>query len=201
MSKLAAFKPLPANPNSHTPRGQRALEDSIRQDGYTDPMVAAADGTVISGNLRLETVAEILDVEPIVVRTDGTRPVIHVRTDIASAGEAAAKRIAVRSNRVAELSLNWQMETLVNAGDEMLASLFTDGELKQLAKTAADAQEKEAYTFLDAPQARPETPQAERQRFPLAIVLTKAEYDCWQEHKRVCKAKDDRAALLALLGE
>ena len=176
MSKLNDFKPLAANPNAHTPRGHRALEDSIRQDGYTDPMVAAADGTVISGNLRLETVAEILDVDPIIVQSDGTRPVIHVRTDIADAEDAAAKRIAVRSNRVAELSLNWQMEALVNSGDEMLASLFTDAELKQLAKTAAAAQERETYDFLDpTPQARPEVkPLSAQPRFPLAIVLTQA---------------------------
>lgn len=201
MTKLDAFRPSPRNPNRHTERGLRELENSIRQDGYTDPMVAAADGTVLSGNARLETVAEILDVEPVIVRTDGSRPVIHVRTDITGADDAAAKRIAVRSNRVAELDLSWDIPVLLDSGDELLKALWTDGELKRLADDAATTAERETYGFLDAPQERPVLPQSERQRFPLAVVLTKAEYDRWQDHKRACGARDDRQALLALLGE
>lgn len=203
MTKLARFRPLPNNPNGHTQRGMRELENSIRQDGYTEPMVAAADLTVLSGNARLETVADILDVEPVIVETDGTRPVIHIRTDIASADDATAKRIAVRANRVAELDLHWQMATLLESGDEVIAALWAQDELAALARSEAasqEAEQKAAYDFLEDEQARPAVPVSEQLRFPLAIVLTKAEHDRWQEHKRSCRAKDDRTALLALLG-
>ncbi len=62
-------KPLARNPNRHTADGMAALAQSMAEDGYTAPMVAAADGTVINGNARLEQAGEIFgDVEPIIVK-------------------------------------------------------------------------------------------------------------------------------------
>jgi len=135
MAHIAQFKPLKQNPNKHTQRGLRALDDSIRQDGYTEPMVAAADGTVLSGNARLERVVDVLglDVEPIIVESDGTRPIIHVRTDISGEDTDMARRIAVRANRVGQIDLEWDIETLVGlTPDELLTSLWTPEELSDL---------------------------------------------------------------------
>lgn len=133
--KLSDLHPLKRNPNRHTQRGLRALDDSIRQDGYTEPMVAAADGTVLSGNARLERVADVLglDVDPIIVESDGTRPVVHIRTDIPSEDAEIARRIAIRANRVAQIDLDWDVEQLVGiAPEDLLTSLWEPEELSDL---------------------------------------------------------------------
>jgi hypothetical protein len=131
---LSNFRPLTDNPNGHTLRGQKALEDSIREDGYTEPMVAAADLTVLSGNQRLETVAEILDLDPIIVESDGTRPVIHIRRDIPNADSPLAKRVIVRSNRVAEIDLAWNPAILAGGAipAELITSLWNPDELSAM---------------------------------------------------------------------
>ena len=102
--KLNEFAPMPANPNRHTQRGMGQLADSIRADGYGAAMTAAANGEVFDGNARLETVADVLglDVEPIIVRSDGTRPVIHVREDIPEGVNNYGMVLVDRSKQPAE---------------------------------------------------------------------------------------------------
>lgn len=71
------------NVNQHTQRGQRMLETSVQRDGWIDAQTAAANGEMISGSARLELAADkFAGVEPIVIESDGTRPVIVKRTDI-----------------------------------------------------------------------------------------------------------------------
>lgn len=134
--KLNEFSPMPANPNRHTQRGMGQLADSIRADGYGAAMTAAANGEVFDGNARLETVADVLglDVEPIIVRSDGTRPVIHVREDIPDASDPRARRLAYAANRAAEVNLSWDPEVLaadLDAGLD-LSGLWRGDELDGL---------------------------------------------------------------------
>ena len=85
----------------------RALDESMLRDGFLTPMTAVADGEMIDGSLRLERVADVFDgVEPIIVESDGTRPIIHVRTDIPNAEDPRAKRLAVAANIVPHLDLD-----------------------------------------------------------------------------------------------
>jgi hypothetical protein len=136
--KIADFKPLLNNPNRHTARGLAALQKSIQRDGYTEPMVAAADGTILSGNARLESVAEILNADPIIVESDGTRPVIHRRVDIADAETDRARHIIVGSNRISELDLAWSVEVLASFDADMLDGLWAADELSDLGQQWAD---------------------------------------------------------------
>jgi hypothetical protein len=134
MARLNSFKPATQNANKHTKRGMSSLEKAIRSVGYTEPMVAAADGEMLSGSARLETCADVFgaDVEPIIVESDGTRPVIHVRRDIPNAHTPAAQAIAVQSNRIAELDLNWDVETLAQMPADVLEGLWQPEELEKL---------------------------------------------------------------------
>jgi DNA modification methylase len=111
------------------------LEESIRTDGYLTPMTAAADGEVFDGSARLETVADVLaEAEPIVVESDGTRPIVHIRTDIPTADDPRARRLALAANRVAELNLEWDAEVLAELADEgATEGLFTAEDLAALA--------------------------------------------------------------------
>ncbi len=118
--KLSDFKPQRRNANRGNQAGLRELDKSIRRDGYSAPMVAAADGEIFAGSKRLERVADVygLDVEPIIVESDGTRPVIHIRRDIATADDPRAVRLGVADNAIA--SADW------NPDGELLALLAAE---------------------------------------------------------------------------
>jgi len=107
-------------------------------------MVAAADGEILSGSARLERAADVfgVEVEPIVVESDGTRPIVHVRTDIPNAQTAQAQRVALRANRVAQLDLDWSIEVIASMEPETIDGLWTAEELEALG-----AQEEETPVF------------------------------------------------------
>ena len=134
--KLAAYRPQQVNANKHTPRGMSMLEGEIRKVGYVAPMTAAADGEVFDGSARLETSADVygLDVEPIIVHSDGTRPIIHVRDDIPTASDPRAIAASLAANRIAELNLAWNpdaLQALQQQGAD-LSAYFREDELAEL---------------------------------------------------------------------
>lgn len=92
----------------------------MREVGYAGPMVAAADGEIIDGSARLEVSGSVFgsEVEPIVVDSDGTRPIVVVRTDIPNAKTRKAKRLATFANKTAEENLNWDLDEMKRAADE-----------------------------------------------------------------------------------
>ena len=141
---LAQFRTLPEgrNPNRHTERGLRLLEDAIQQDGYVAPMTAAADGSLLDGNARLEVVAHALPVDPLVIRHDGTRPVVMVRTDIPDADDPRAKRIIVGANRIAQADLDWDADVLKRLQGEGvdLSKLWDEAGLLEVLKQVPDFQ-------------------------------------------------------------
>lgn len=119
LKALADFRPASENTNGHTELGTSLLESSMSRDGYTMPMLAAADGEMLAGSNRLETAASVFpDVEPIIIESDGTRPLIHVRTDIPSAKSARAKRIGAMDNRIAQVGFRPDAGTLKKLVDE-----------------------------------------------------------------------------------
>src|SRR5512147_2648729 len=104
MAKLSDFRTQRVNANKHTERGIKALDNSIQRDGRLGAMTVAADGETFDGSARLESLADVMpSAEPIIVETDGTRPVIVKRTDIASADDPRAKRLGVAANVIAHM--------------------------------------------------------------------------------------------------
>lgn len=115
------------NANRHTQRGMAALSSSIEADGWIGAITLAADGESFDGSARIE-VSDNLD-DAIVVRSDGTRPILHIREDIPSADDPRAVRLGVAANRVAQLNLEWDSELLAGIGDELdLSGLWNDDE-------------------------------------------------------------------------
>lgn len=149
--RLADLRTQANNANAHTERGMQALDASIRSDGWIGAMTVAADGEAIAGSARLETAAQVFgpDVEPIIVDSDGSRPIVVRRTDLASAADPRAARLAVADNRVGQLNLSWDGAVLVGLAerDEKVAEMW---DIPALAAAAGD----------DAPQAEP-TPERE----------------------------------------
>jgi len=131
--QIDKFKPQRVNANKHNPRGMKALDDSILQDGWIGAITTAADGETFDGSARLETLQQGEGADPIVVEIDGTRPVILKRLDIANADDPKAQRLAIAANRVAELNLDWDADVLAELSQEInLTGLWSDEELSNL---------------------------------------------------------------------
>jgi hypothetical protein len=129
------FRPQTKNANRHTEHGLRLLEKSIQTDGFIDAQTAAADGEIISGSARLEVSAEkFADVEPIIVESDGTRPVIVVRTDIPNLDDPRARRLSVAANQIAKTDYNPDGELLKEWGgeDDAIRAMFADWEWSEV---------------------------------------------------------------------
>ncbi len=129
--KIDSFSPQQRNSNKHSQRGMGTLEASMRKHGYVAPMTAAADGEIIDGSARLETVANVFDDDVLVVEHDGTRPIVMVRTDIKSADTPEARAISIAANRVAELNLAWDAQILLEdlASGVDFSGVFSQEEL------------------------------------------------------------------------
>jgi hypothetical protein len=101
---LDTLKPDPNNINLHTQAGTRMVENSISKRGVARPGFAANDGTVLGGNLSsLEIPGSLGMTEAIVIKTDGSRPIIHMRTDIEPDSEEA-RLLALEDNEASVAS-------------------------------------------------------------------------------------------------
>ncbi len=177
MAKLSDFTPQKKNANKHTEYGGAVLDRSMEEVGWITAITSANDGEVFDGSRRLEKAYEKFgDVEPIVVESDGTRPVIVKRTDIENAQDPRAIRAGIAANRVAELSLDWDMEVmgdLLGEDDAVLDGLFNDEELID-------------FGLMEEPEgqdAEPRKALAERFIVPPFSVLD-ARQGYWQDRKR-----------------
>jgi hypothetical protein len=131
MAKLNDFRPQQKNANKHTQAGQGMLETSVQRDGWIDAQTAAADGEMISGSQRLTLAGEkFADVEPIIVESDGTRPVIVKRTDIPNTSDPRARRLSVAANQITAKDWNPDAAILAEWGrvDESVRQLFDPAE-------------------------------------------------------------------------
>ena len=137
--KISDFTPQKRNANKHTPYGLRLLEKSLREDGFIDAQTAAADGEIISGSARLEKAVEVFtdedgqEVEPIIVHSDGKRPVIVIRDDIPNAEHPRARRLSVAANKIAQVDFDpdWALLKEWGGEDEQIKKLFSDDEWRE----------------------------------------------------------------------
>ena len=143
------------NANRHTPRGTALMETSIREYGYGDSITVDKRGRIISGNQRAETLADLGMMDAIVVQSDGTKPIIHQRTDLDLKTDRRAKGLAIAQNRVGEVNLAWDRDMLLALQGEGvdLSKFWHDEELAALlgieptvGRTDADAVPAERET-------------------------------------------------------
>lgn len=138
MSKTTAIRPQRRNANKHTPRGMGQLEQSVQQDGWIGAITVAADGETFDGSARLEVAAATGFDDPIIVETDGSKPVVLKRVDIPSADDPRAVRLGMAANRVAEVNLAWDAALIdVLRHDVDLGMFWRPDELEDLAGEAA----------------------------------------------------------------
>src|SRR5262245_59288710 len=99
------------NPNVGTDRGRIALARSLEAYGAGRAVLIDRHGQIIAGN---KTVAEArkLNLPLRVITTDGTCLVAVQREDLDLAKDPRARELALADNRVGELDLSWDPDTL-----------------------------------------------------------------------------------------
>lgn len=138
--KLSDFRTQEENANAHTERGLQALGDAYSEVGYVAPMTAAANGEMLDGSARLEKAVEQFDDEVLVIRHDGSKPVIMIREDVKDGSDPKAKRISYSSNRIGEIDLAWDSSQVLadlDAGVD-LGGLFSADELDEILDQVPD---------------------------------------------------------------
>jgi DNA modification methylase len=95
---LASLKPYGRNPHTHSAKQIRQIADSIRQFGFTNPILIDRDGGVVAGHGRIEA-AKLL----------GMQEVPTVRLDQLT--EAQKRAYIIADNKLAE-NAGWDRELL-----------------------------------------------------------------------------------------
>ena len=138
--KLSDFRAQEENANAQTERGLQALGDAYGEVGYVAPMTAAANGEMLDGSARLEKAVEQFPDEALVVRHDGSKPIVMIREDIENASDPKGKQISYGANRIGEIDLAWdpsQVLADLDAGVD-LSGLFSTDELDEILDQAPD---------------------------------------------------------------
>lgn len=214
---LAELLPLEHNPRVHNSRNISVIAEALHRVGPARSGVIDEDNVLLAGNGTAEALAQagitkvrVIDGAPdewVVVRVNGLSP-------------QQKRLLTYADNRAGELA-GWLAEEVVAdvAGgiDLTQAQVFNAAEVEAFIFEAERA-DRESYEFLDEqptprprgqagdqvvdpdPAAAPARGQAaEGARFPLAIVLTRAEATRWQTYKKRIDKADDKAAFLLLL--
>jgi hypothetical protein len=133
--KLTDIVPDPQNANRHKVRGAKVVETSLRQRKFFRPMAAFGKDVehpvMGAGNLTQEMLVSMGIENAVLVYSDGSIPIVHVRTDIAP-DSPEAKQLALEDNRSAELSLDWDVGVIAAMTPEVLGDLWTPTELSNL---------------------------------------------------------------------
>jgi len=181
--KASTLTPDPANANRGTERGLRMLDDSLREDGAGRSILLDKNGLVIAGNKTLERAVDIGLEDVIVVPSDGTKLIAVQRMDLDLTEPGAARRMAYRDNRVAEVDLDWDLERLTAdlAAGVDLSSHRPETELDALlgSLTPPEFQEYDAGSFDGVEEEWTEI----KFRVPLGIVPL-----IEQQTDRICEA-------------
>ena len=137
INNIDDLTPDKKNVNLGTQRGRGLLEKSLRQYGAGRSVLADRDGNLIAGNKTVEVAAEI-DLPVKVVQTDGHELVVVQRTDL-DLDSKEGRELALADNRVAEIDLKWDPDTLQLLADEGMAldEFWSDIELDRLLDTSA----------------------------------------------------------------
>ena len=147
-AKISDFRTQERNSNRHTHRGLGMLQHAIANEGWISAITVCNDGESIDGSARLEAAYERFgeDVEPIIVRSKGDRPIIHIREDLPDASDPRAKKLSIYANRIAEVDLDYDLEVLAELHEEVgLEEMFFADEIEAL--MGKENQDDEAPNF------------------------------------------------------
>lgn len=131
--KIGDITPDKKNANRGTSRGRELLRESLTEHGAGRSILIDRRARIIAGHKTFEQ-AKLLGLPIQVVTTNGTALVVVRRKDLDLERDPAARALAIRDNRIAELDLAWDptvLEELRNQGLD-LGTLWTDREWEEL---------------------------------------------------------------------
>lgn len=211
----------PGNWRIHPTRQQEAVKGSLTTVGWVDPVIInlrTGDAwpagernvsTLVNGHMRVKLAAGAGETHVPVVYIDvDPEEEDFVLTTLDPLGALAV----TDSAKLLELSaeLNAQNETikaaLRGAGIDIretfahIAPAIAEQEpaMDGAPDAAKPRQEREPVIYTPTPGAQESKP-ADREKYPLAIVLDRRDYDRWLSWKAICNQNGDTAALRALL--
>jgi hypothetical protein len=151
--KITDFHPDEKNFNKHSEYGMSLLQKSIEKVGVIESITVSADGKIITGNARQEKFLEVFgdEVQPVVIETDGKRPVILKRTDINS-GTKQFHEAALLANTVAKKNINLDTELI----QEVLVEEFEANVEELGVETVSDINLSDFFSSDQEPDAKKE---------------------------------------------
>jgi len=131
--KLSELTADARNANKGTARGAAMIRASLRDYGAGRSVLLDRNGAIIAGNKTVENAGALGHKDVIVVQTDGSQLVAVQRTDL-DLKDPRARQLAIADNRSAEVSLEWDAETLKGlVGDGVdIAPFWSGDELEKL---------------------------------------------------------------------
>jgi len=134
-TRVIDYHPDPSNPNKHTERGVKMLEDSLSRVGLGRSIVVDKNNYILAGNSTQERAVDQGFENAIEVETDGKQLIVVKRTDLDLLNDGErARLLSYFDNRTQEVSLDWDADQLLadlNAGVD-LSALFGKDELAEL---------------------------------------------------------------------
>lgn len=179
--KISALKPYPKNARTHSPKQIRQIAKSIKEFGFTNPVLIDKDNCILAGHGRVEAakLAGLTEVPAVVIS--------HL-------SPAQKKAYILADNRLAELS-GWDKNILKVELEEL--QRIEDGDF-DLTLTGFDTPE------IDVLLAPPDAPAAENADFLEKSIPARVKSgDLWQlgAHKLLCADSTQPASFNQLLGE
>lgn len=184
---VTEFQPDDKNFNQHTQYGMGLLEKSVEKIGVIESITVSSDDKVISGNARQEVMSQKFDgVEPIIIETDGKRPVILKRTDIKS-NSKQFHEAAILANTVSKHNINLDLVKI-----EEVAVEEYDIDVEELGVESYDD------SYYNDPEDEYNNSKADMTGM-IAISLSDEEHLQWLELKEKLKIPQDKKAFLHIL--
>lgn len=175
---IGKLKPYPNNTKRHPESQIAALQKSISEFGFINPILADNDLEIIAGHARYHA-----------AKADGKKQIPVIIIDIS---KDKAKKLRIADNRIAELG-EWDNDLLRDeiAGwspEELTVTGWNTEDFSQLPDPERDAQIHEA-------------PEREKMSFvaPIIIEPTQAESLKWKNFKKENNLRDDHEAFALLL--
>ena len=167
----------PANANKGKPRGQKMIEDSIRELGTGRSVLADADDVLIAGNHALEAARSVGITRAVEVEVPDDVLVVVKRPDVRLADGGKARRLANADNRIASVNLDFDPAALL-ADMDSLKGLWREDEIDALQTAKEDLDAVQAAMNAEEPEGDRLTSERQKQIKP---VLYAADISTFEE--------------------
>lgn len=183
--KISNLKQDNKNFNKHTDAGMELLGNSIDKVGVIESFTVSLDDKIITGNARQEKMLEKFgDVEPILIETDGQRPIVIKRIDIKSETKEFYEA-ALLANTVSKNNINFNDSMI-----EDVAVLEFDIDVEELGYQNYEEEDEEELEHKKT---------VEDLSNMIAVALTDDEQEVWNKIKENLNKKKDKNAIFELI--